>query len=195
MSKLIGLTGGIGSGKTTVAKMFASRGIPVYIADEEAKKIMQNPKIIQAIENEFGKEIIHNGKINRKLLAEKVFKNKEKLNTLNQIVHPAVKDDFSKWFKRQQDFPFVMKETAILFETGGNKDCDLVITVIAPLSERISRIIRRDNITEQSIKDRIKSQLDDDFKIKHSDYVIQNITLKSTENQVNEIVKALNKIQ
>ncbi|WP_415060782.1 dephospho-CoA kinase [Flavobacterium sp.] len=195
MSKLIGLTGGIGSGKTTVAKMFAAKGIPVYIADEEAKKLMNTSKIIQAIENEFGKEVINNGKINRTFLAEKVFKNKEKLNDLNQIVHPAVKEDFKSWLKKNRDFPFVMKETAILFETGGNKDCDLVITVTAPLSERISRIISRDNTNEQSIKDRIKNQLDDDFKIKHSDYVIQNSTLESTENQVDEIVKALKKIQ
>lgn len=195
MSKLIGLTGGIGSGKTTVAKMFAAKGIPVYIADEEAKKLMNTSEIIQAIESEFGKEIVKNGKINRTLLAEKVFNKKEKLNALNQIVHPAVKEDFKIWLKQHQEFPFVMKETAILFETGGNKDCDLVITVTAPLSERIDRIISRDNTTEQSIKDRIKNQLDDDFKIKHSDYVIQNTTLKSTENQVDEIVKALNKIQ
>lgn len=195
MSKLIGLTGGIGSGKTTVAKMFAAKGIPVYIADEEAKKLMNTSEIIQAIENEFGKEVINNGKINRTLLAEKVFNNKEKLNALNQIVHPAVKEDFKRWLQKNRDFPYVMKETAILFETGGNKDCDLVITVTAPLSERISRIITRDNTNEQSIKDRIKNQLDDDFKIKHSDYVIQNITLESTENQVDEIVKALKKIQ
>lgn len=195
MSKLIGLTGGIGSGKTTVAKMFAAKGIPVYIADVEAKKLMNTSKIIQAIENEFGKEVINNGKINRTLLAEKVFNNKEKLNALNQIVHPAVKEDFKSWLQKNRDFPFVMKETAILFETGGNKDCDLVITVTAPLSERISRIISRDNTNEQSIKDRIKNQLDDDFKIKHSDYVIQNSTLESTENQVDEIVKALKKIQ
>lgn len=195
MSKIIGLTGGIGSGKTTVAKLFAAKGIPVYIADEEAKKLMNTSEIIQAIENEFGKEVINNGKINRSLLAEKVFNNKEKLNALNQIVHPAVKKDFKRWLQKQQDFPFVMKETAILFETGGNKDCDLVITVTAPLFERISRIISRDNTTEESIKDRIKNQLDDDFKIKHSDFVIQNSTIESTENQVDEIVKALNKIQ
>ncbi|MBN8565322.1 MAG: dephospho-CoA kinase [Flavobacteriales bacterium] len=195
MSKLIGLTGGIGSGKTTVAKMFAAKGIPVYIADEEAKKLMNTSEIIQAIENEFGKEVINNGKINRTLLAEKVFNNKEKLNDLNQIVHPAVKEDFKSWLQKNRDFPYVMKETAILFETGGNKDCDLVITVTAPLSERISRIINRDNTNEQSIKDRIKNQLDDDFKIKHSDFVIQNNTIESTENQVDEIVKALNKIQ
>jgi dephospho-CoA kinase len=195
MSKLIGLTGGIGSGKTTVAKMFAAKGIPVYIADEEAKKLMNKAEIIQAIANKFGKEIINNGKINRTLLAEKVFNNKEKLNALNQIVHPAVKEDFKSWLKQHQEFPFVMKETAILFETGGNKDCDLVITVVAPLSERISRIIKRDNSTEQSIHDRIKNQLDDDFKIMHSDFVIQNNAIESTENQVDEIVKALNKIQ
>lgn len=195
MSKIIGLTGGIGSGKTTVAKMFAAKGIPVYIADEEAKKLMNTKEIIQAIESEFGKDIVINGKINRSLLAEKVFNNKEKLNVLNQIVHPAVKKDFKRWLQKQQDFPFVMKETAILFETGGNKDCDLVITVTAPLFERISRIISRDNTTEESIKDRIKNQLDDDFKIKHSDFVIQNSTIESTENQVDEIVKALNKIQ
>ncbi len=195
MSKLIGLTGGIGSGKTTVAKMFAAKGIPVYIADEEAKKLMNKTEIIQAIANKFGKEIINNGKINRTLLAEKVFNNNEKLNTLNRIVHPAVKEDFKSWLKQHQEFPFVMKETAILFETGGNKDCDLVITVVAPLSERISRIIKRDNSTEQSIHDRIKNQLDDDFKIMHSDFVIQNNAFESTENQVDEIVKALNKIQ
>lgn len=195
MSKLIGLTGGIGSGKTTVAKMFAAKGIPVYIADEEAKKLMNKTEIIQAIANKFGKEIINNGKINRTLLAEKVFNNKEKLNTLNQIVHPAVKKDFKSWLKQHQEFPFVMKETAILFETGGNKDCDLVITVVAPISERISRIIKRDNSSEQSIHDRIKNQLDDDFKIMHSDFVIQNNAFESTENQVDEIVKALNKIQ
>lgn len=195
MSKVIGLTGGIGSGKTTIAKMFAAKGIPVYIADEEAKKLMNKSEMIIAIEKIFGKEIINNGKINRTLLAANVFNDQAKLLALNQIVHPAVKEDFKSWLQKYQDFPYVMKETAILFETGGNKDCDFVITVIAPLSERISRIIKRDNTTLQSIQDRIKNQFNDDFKIAHSDFVIQNTTLEATENQVDKIVKALNKIQ
>jgi dephospho-CoA kinase len=195
MSKVIGLTGGIGSGKTTIAKMFAAKGIPVYIADEEAKKLMNKSEMIIAIEKIFGKEIINNGKINRTLLAANVFNDQAKLLALNQIVHPAVKEDFKSWLQKYQDFPYVMKETAILFETGGNKDCDLLITVIAPLSERISRITKRDNTTLQSIQDRIKNQFNDDFKIAHSDFVIQNTTLEAAENQVDKIVKALNKIQ
>ena len=145
MTKIIGLTGGIGSGKTTVAEQFETLGVPVYIADIEAKKIMDLPETIQLVKGKFGNSIFDVAILNREKLAKIVFENPEKLQKLNSIIHPLVKRHFQEWVQKNKDSIFVIKETAILFESGSYIDCDKIITVVAPLELRIARVLKRDN--------------------------------------------------
>lgn len=193
MTKIIGLTGGIGSGKSTVAKYIASKGVPVYIADNEARKIMENESVIAKITNIFEENILTNEKkLDRFKIANIVFSNPEKLKELNAIVHPKVKEHFKSWVKEHDNFPFIVKEVAILFETGGDKDCDAVILVTAPEEIRIKRTIARDNISAEKVSDRIKNQLSDAEKSKKSTFIINNINLENTYFQVDDILKRLN---
>lgn len=190
-TKIIGLTGGIGSGKTTVANYFESFGVPVYIADDEAKKIMQTPEIIEAIVNEFGTSILNNGVLDRKKLAKLVFEDEIKLQKLNQIIHPAVKKHFDFWLKQHATAPFVIKEAAILFESGSYKDCDQIICVVAPLETRIQRVLTRDQTTFVEVQNRINNQWSDEKRISKSDYIIENIDITKTKSQVQKILKKL----
>ena len=181
MTKIIGLTGGIGSGKSTVASYFASKGIPVYIADEVAKKIMNRKSVISEVSSIFSENILDDKmKLDRKKIASIVFNNQEKLKELNAIIHPKVKTHFVNWLKRHKNYSFIIKEVAILFETGGNKDCDAVILVTAPEKLRIQRTIDRDNTDELSVRERIKNQLSDEIKKKSSNFIINNIKLENT---------------
>jgi dephospho-CoA kinase len=191
MTKIIGLTGGIGSGKTTVAKLFAAKGIPVYIADDEAKKIMKLPETINSIKAVFGKNVIENGLVNTKTLASIVFNNTEKLKLLNSIIHPLVKQHFDQWVKLNKHNTFVIKESAILFESGSYQYCDKIITVIASESTRISRVMQRDSITKEEILARIKNQWNDDERIKKSDYVIENEDLEDTKKQFEHVLNSI----
>ena len=172
---IIGLTGGIGSGKTLVSKVFENLGIAVYNSDIEAKLLMNNDSdIINKFKMIFGFEIYdENNRLNKKKLADLIFNDKNKLKTVNSIVHPAVKKHFTNWVQMQKS-PYVIKETAILFKSGIFKDVDKIITVTAPLKLRIKRISERDNISEDDIMQRINKQTDDKFKIKNSDYIIRN---------------------
>ena len=192
MTKIIGLTGGIGSGKTTIAKHFASLGIPVYIADDEAKKLMDNSEIIAKLQAVFGNEIIENQKIDRKALAQIVFQNPKKLKILNSIIHPAVKKHFTDWLSTYKNHPIIIKEAAILFESGSYKDCDSIITVTSPLEERVNRVMKRDNASRESILDRINNQWTDEQRISKSDYIITNISVNEALTQAEEILKTLN---
>lgn len=195
MTKIIGLTGGIGSGKSTVANYIASKGIPVYIADEEAKKIMERSDVKLSIQNLFVESVIHSdGTLNRKKIAEFVFKTPNKLEQLNAIVHPEVKRHFKNWLNKHKNQPFIIKEVAILFETGGNKDCDKVILITAQENVRIERAMKRDNTSKDNIVARIKNQLPETEKIKLSDFVIQNIVLKDTLLKIDEILEILSKL-
>lgn len=194
MTKIIGLTGGIGSGKSTVAAYMASKGIPVYIADEEAKNIMECENIKQKIENLFSESILNSdATLNRKKIAQLVFNNPEKLKELNAIVHPEVRLHFSNWLKEHKNYPFVIKEVAILFETGGNKECDKVILITAPVSLRVERAMKRDNLTKDEILVRNNNQFSDEEKIKMSDFVVENINLKETFLNIDKILKILAK--
>lgn len=172
---IIGLTGGIGSGKTIVSEVFKSIGISVYNSDIEAKKIMNTDSyIINKLKIIFGNNIYNtNNQLDRKKLANLIFNNKDKLNTLNSIVHPAVKKHFQNWIIKQNS-PYVIKETAILFESGIYKDVDKIITVLSPLSLRIKRLILRDNSNKKEIMERVKNQLNDEYKIKNSDFLLNN---------------------
>ena len=194
MTKIIGLTGGIGSGKTTVANHFIGAGIPVYIADDEARKIMQSPEILREIKKIFGSVIFKNEVLNRQKLAEIVFSNSDKLKQLNAIIHPAVKKHFGNWILNYKNSPFVIYETAILFESGSYKDCDKIITVTAPLETRIERVIQRDKTSRENVLKRIKIQWTDDQRLGKSDFVIENINPEITKSEVGKILKIL-KIQ
>lgn len=194
MTKIIGLTGGIGSGKTMIAKYMKSLGIPVYIADDEAKKIMKSNEVLKEIRKEFGNIIFDEEKLNNVKLAQLVFSNPTKLEKLNAIVHPLVKKHFDKWLLKHKDFPLIVKEAAILFESGSYQYCDFIITVNAPLETRIQRVLKRDNTDKESIIQRIQTQWTDEERVLKSDFVIQNSTIKDTKNQVDAILKILNNI-
>jgi dephospho-CoA kinase len=194
MTKIIGLTGGIGSGKTTIASHFMAAGIPVYIADDEARKIMQSAAIINEIKSVFGNAIFEKGILNREKLAQIVFSDPEKLKLLNAIIHPAVKKHFHDWILDHKNFPLIIYEAAILFESGSYKDCDKIITVTAPMESRIERVMKRDNTTREQVLKRINAQWTDDQRTTKSDFVIENQTPEIAKSKVDEILKIL-KIQ
>lgn len=193
-TKIIGLTGGIGSGKTTVAKKMMELGIPVYIADVEAKRLMNEPFLAEQIQLKFGKEVYENGILQTHILAQKVFSDPTKIAQLNAIVHPAVAKDFENWVSLHKEFKFVVKEAAILFETGGDKHCDFVILVTAPLETRIQRVMKRDSITKNQVLDRIKNQWDDEMKRKLSNFVIENDSLENLDKTLEKTIDFLNNI-
>ena len=189
MVKVIGLTGGIGSGKTTIANFFKEKGVPVYIADDEAKKVMQSIEIIDQIKSVFGETLFENNVLNRAKLAETVFNNADKLAQLNAIVHPAVKKDFENWLQQHKNDQYVVYEAAILFESGRYKECDYIVTVTAPIEVRIERVIKRDNTTREQVLSRMKMQWNDEKRISLSNFVINNSNLKIANE---EVVKILN---
>lgn len=189
--KVIGLTGGIGSGKSTITKMFSKLEVPIYIADIEAKRIMNNDEVIkQKIKALLGTDSYKKGQLNRTYIANKVFKNKNLLNELNTIVHPAVAQHFEIW-KNNQKGKYVIKEVAILFENGGNEQCDYTILVSVPEEIRIARVLERDKTTRDQVLARIQNQWADSKKIPLADFVIINIDLSETEKQVIEIHKKI----
>ena len=188
---IVGLTGGIGSGKTTVAKQFLEIGIPVYIADEEAKRLMRRSKIIKRkLIKLFGKEAYVGEELNKPFLANIIFNDKNYLQKMNAIVHPKVARHFEKWVLKQEA-PYVIKEVAILFENGGHNTCDFVITVTAPIETRIKRLLKRDNTSYEKIEAIMKNQWTDEEKVKHSHFVIENIELENTKKQVVKIHKEI----
>ncbi len=196
MTKIVGLTGGIGSGKTTVARLFEALGVPIYIADEEAKTLMQNSKIIQQeLIQLLGKSCYVDGQLNRSFIASKVFNDQSLLQKINAIVHPKVAEHFERWVSKQ-DAPYVIKEVAILFETKSQDQFDLIITVTAPTETRIQRVIDRDQKTKKDIESIIDNQLPESQKMSQSHFVIHNISLLETEINVQNIhEKILNKIK
>ena len=190
----VGLTGGIGSGKTTVANFFIELGVPVYFADDEAKKLMNSSTYIKNnLIREFGEKTFQNGELNRKYLASIVFHDTSKLNIINGIVHPAVADHFANWIKKQKS-NYIIQENAILFENKTSSIFDYIITVTAPIDLKIERILKRDLGSKNDILSRMKNQWDDDRKMELSDFVIDNIDLADTKKQVNQIHKKLLKI-
>ncbi|MDP4266435.1 MAG: dephospho-CoA kinase [Bacteroidota bacterium] len=189
----VGLTGGIGSGKTLVAKEFTKLwGIPVYNADESAKNLISvNQELQKDIKECFGESIFDDYKLNRKKLADIVFTDKLLLNKLNMLVHPFVRKDFKKWADNNKQFHYVIEEAAILFETGIYKDFDKIITVIAPEELRIERVCRRDNRDEEFVRSIIANQTNDDTRIRLSDYIIINNGMIPLDKQINKIHNSL----
>ena len=191
MTKIIGLTGGIGSGKTTVANYFKQHGIPIYIADDEGRKISETPEILQSIKTIFGKEVFNNEKLDRAKVAQIVFNNPEKLKQLNAIIHPAVKKHFENWVLQNSNSDFVVYESALLFESGSYSNCDFVITVTAPLETRIERVMKRDSVSREAVLKRIHNQWTDEKRIPKSDFVIENKDSDEVKNQVDEFLKKI----
>jgi len=191
--KIIGLTGGIGSGKTTVLQFFKEIGAATYIADVEAKKLMNTNKELKLqIINIFGDKVYKNNKIDRKYLAKIVFNDALKLEELNKLVHPKVKEHF-KNFSQKSTNQIIIYESAILFESGSNMFCNFVITVIADYNAKIKRLKLRDGFSEDEIEARMKHQIKDDYKIEKANFIIKNNNIESTKTQVSTIYKILQK--
>lgn len=185
--KVIGLTGGIGSGKTTVTRMFSDLGVPIYIADDEARELTNSSKTIRRkLIALLGDEAYNEESLNRAFVADKIFNNKDLLESVNAIIHPEVTTHFNIWLKKQNS-TYVIKEAAILFENGGYKSCDLIILVTAPESVRIARVMERDNVPRARVEERIKNQWSDTKKKKLADLIIENIDLKATQKMVKAI--------
>lgn len=191
MTKIIGLTGGIGSGKTTIANYIKSLGVPVYIADDEAKKLLHDATIQEQLKVVFGETIFENSILSKEKLAKIVFNDASKLKSLNSIIHPAVRTHFEMWLENYKEEPLIVKEAAMLFESGSDQDCDAVITVIAPLDDRIRRVQSRDNISQEDVLSRMNNQWTDEMRMEKSDYVIDNNDLEKTFVQVDEILKKI----
>jgi dephospho-CoA kinase len=189
----IGITGNIGSGKTTVSKLFELIGIPVFYADDAAKTIMVTDKVLIAeIKQYFGKETyFDDGTLNRKYIATLVFNNDEQLAKLNSIVHPAVFRAFDNWAGQFKDEPYILKEAAVLFESGSYKICDKSIMVSAPLEIRIKRVIQRDGITRAEVESRNSRQFTEEKKRQLADYIILNDETELIIPQVLKLHKEL----
>jgi dephospho-CoA kinase len=170
----VGITGGIGSGKSMVARIFGVLGIPVYNADDAAKRLMDSDTVLrQALMAEFGTELYADGQLNRPYLANLVFNNQEKLSRLNAIVHPTTIQDAADWMQRQTA-PYVLKEAALIFESGSQQGLDYVIGVSAPEALRLQRTMQRDTATREQIKARMSKQIDETIKMRLCDFVIVN---------------------
>lgn len=188
----VGLTGGIGSGKTTVAKIFEILGVPVYDADASTKNLYEtNFELRQALMHHFGADIYTDAGLNRSKLSGIVFSNPQKLDLLNTLVHPLTIKDAEEWMNRQNT-PYVIKEAALIFEAGSARKLDLVIGVQAPEHIRIHRAMERDGVTREEVINRMRSQIDEDIKMKLCDFIIKNDEQLLVIPQVLEIHKEIN---
>ena len=192
---VVGLTGGIGSGKTTVSNYFAKfENVLIYNADLEAKKLMNTSPLIKTqLIKEFGVEAFLDNQLNRPFISKIVFKDKEKLKSLNAIVHPAVKKHFQEFVNHRKKHQYIIYENAILFESGSDAKCDIIISVFSPLDLRIERTVLRDKSSEKEVNNRIKNQWLEDKKLLQSNYVIFNIKKEDTQNQTVRIHNILTK--
>ena len=189
--KKVGLTGGMGSGKSVVSHFLEIRGFPVYDSDWRAKQLMQNDQSLrESLVTEFGSSIYINDRLNRQYLSSLVFDKPDRLNTLTHLVHPAVKTDFLIWADRQHS-PMVFLESAILFESAFSLLMDKVMIVTAPLELRISRIIQRDGVNKEDVLQRLKNQWSDEKKVSMADYVIINDDTRSIIEQVAKVIEEL----
>jgi dephospho-CoA kinase len=184
---IVGLTGGIGSGKSFVGDVFIQLGIPVYNSDLQARELNDNhPKIIEALTQRYGPDAYIKGKLNRPLVAQKVFNNKQELQWLNHLVHPLVRVDFGEWLSRQNS-AYVIREAAILIESGTHSDCDAIIVVTAPFEERLKRVMQRDNLTKEQVLQRMANQFTEDERLKYADFIINNDGIQLVKAQVEKI--------
>lgn len=189
--KIVGITGGMGSGKSTIARFFEQWGVPIYHADLEARKLSDtDPEIRSAVIQLLGSEAYVNDQMDRGYVASKVFRDEDLLQRLNQIIHPAVGQHFKDWVKIQ-NAPYCVKEAAILFETGGHKACDWTLLVTAPIAVRIERIMERDGLTQDDILSRLDKQWPDERKLPLADFHIENLDLEQAEIEAKKVHESI----
>lgn len=189
--KKVGITGNIGSGKSYVCKMFEKLGIPVFYSDDETKKLYLIPSVKELIVNRFGKEVyFEDGTLNRKLLSYHLFKNEEAMKFIESVLYPALNQHFDEWCE-QQTSPYVLYESAILFEKNYGKYFDKIIFVSAPEDTRLQRVMKRDDCTEENVRSRMRLQMSEETKLSKADFVIYNDGDKPLEPQVETINKQL----
>lgn len=189
--KKIGITGNIGSGKSYVCKIFENLGIPVFYSDDETKKLYLIPSVKELIVNRFGQEVyFDDGTLNRKLLSYHLFKNEEAMRFIESVLYPALNQHFDQWCEQQKS-PYVLYESAILFEKNYEKFFDKIIFVSAPEDIRLQRVMLRDDCSEENVRSRMRLQLSENHKISKADYVIYNDGTKPVEPQVLDINKQL----
>lgn len=187
----VGLTGNIGSGKSTIARIFEVLGVPVYHADEEAKKFLNQTDVVDKLQKHFGDSILRDGEIDRKELAEVVFNDPEALSYLNSLIHPLVKNDLHEWMKEQKHHEYIVQEAAILFESGFYKDFDKVILVSCSEELANKRVMERDGVSEEEVVKRRRNQWNEGKKKQLSDFIVKNEEDKLIIPQVLEIHKKL----
>ncbi len=188
----LGLTGGIGSGKSTVAKVFESLGVPVYYADDEAKKFLFHNDVKSQLKTLFGDRIINSrGEVDKPILASIVFTDENELTKLNALIHPLLEKDFVTWVESKNDEHYIVKEAAILFEAGFDKSVDKILSVSAPVEQRIQRVIKRDGVNRQQVLDRISKQWTDEQREAKSDFVINNANNQMILEQILHIHQEL----
>lgn len=191
MPKTIGITGGIGSGKSIVSKIVQLMGYPVYSSDQRAKDIMhENQTVIAGLKELFGEEAYLNSTLNRPYIATQIFQDDSKRTAMNQLVHPAVREDFQNWVKMQKS-PLLFQESALLFETGNYKSFDAVILVSAPEEIRMQRVKERDQLTDEQVRSRFNAQMPEEEKMKLTTNIINN---DGNHLLVPQILDFLNKI-
>jgi len=189
---LVGVTGNIGSGKTTVCQLFRQLGVPVYYADERGKYFLKTPDVRNAIRDAFGDSVLNGeGGIDRKKLASLVFSDRKRLSQLNALIHPLVRSDFQRWAAKQTGAPYVIQEAAILIESGQHKYLDKIILVQAPEAVRIKRVCERDGASADQVRQRAKHQMPEAEKGKHADLIIVNDGQQALIPQVNDIHRTL----
>lgn len=190
---IVGITGGIGTGKTIVAEIFSAMGYPVYNSDVEAKCIMQtDPVVMEELRSQFGSRVFVNGQIDRQCLANEVFTNPDRLAILNSIVHPAVRVHFNEW-RQKQHSDIVFLETAILFESGFNREANRVLLIQSPEELRIKRVMLRDQCTREQVVDRMARQWSQEQKAMLADFVINNDEIQPLLPQIEQLLAQINK--
>jgi dephospho-CoA kinase len=187
----VGLTGNIGSGKSIISQIFTALGVPVYHADEAAKKFLDDPEVISETVSNFGSQILTEGKIDRKKLAGVVFSDEAQLKILNQIIHPRVRADLKKWISKHSGHAYVVQEAAILFESGFNEEFDKTILVVAPVDLAIKRVMERDGVSKEEVVKRMQNQWPQEKKIPLADFIIYNDGNRLVVPQVLEINESL----
>lgn len=188
----VGLTGGIGSGKSLICTIFEKLGVPVYYADAEARRLMsKDPVLKNGIMDLFGEEVYRGGDLDRNYLAGLVFGDAENLAALNALVHPAVREDFKSWAEEQKEYPYVVEEAAVLFESGAHRELDSTVLVTAPAEVRISRVMERDGIDRESVLKRMRHQWREEEQLKLADHVIINDGQQMLLPQVIELHNSL----
>lgn len=191
----VGLTGGIGSGKSYVAQQFARHNIPCYNSDIRAKELtVSNEYIVANLKSRFGENVFEDGRLNKTLVAQRIFSDSRELQWMNSLVHPVVRADFDQWRISQQS-DIVMLESAILVESGFYRLCDKIVSVEAPISLRISRVVQRDGLSEEQVRQRIGSQIADEERRNFADFVVVNDEMNNIAIQIDEIVLRLHNKQ